>query len=346
MRVFMWPALLLNLFVLGVIAQDSSHDGTRIANRTIERTTQLRTHSLFAPYIDQDLQNRWWDFGGDAYINTNKHVRLTRSVQSQMGWLWSRLPLTAHNWIIELEFKIGDKSTHLYGDGLALWLTKDRAQPGPIFGSKDNFDGLGVFLDTYANGRHGFSFPRVVGIMGDGNTPYDSKTDGESQKLGACSANFRRTNVATKLKVTYVKDTMLDVKIQYKGWDDWTDCFSVRGITLPPNPYVGFSALTGDVHDPHDVISVSTYSAVLSAEDSQRNQIRTKFASSSGSFSWLKVFLFVGVCAGGWYGWKMYGQKKLAGFSSAGGLSGSGGFGGFGGMASPQYSSWQDSKRF
>jgi hypothetical protein len=29
--------------------------------------------------------------------------------------------------------------------------------------------------------------------------------------------NFRRTNVATKLKVTYVKDSFLDVKIQYKA---------------------------------------------------------------------------------------------------------------------------------
>jgi hypothetical protein len=32
------------------------------------QTVQLRTHSLYAPYVDQDLQNRWWDFGGDAYV--------------------------------------------------------------------------------------------------------------------------------------------------------------------------------------------------------------------------------------------------------------------------------------
>jgi hypothetical protein len=52
------------------------------------QTVQLRTHSLFAPYIDEDLQNRyvldpgwllyelyfqhvsrrWWDFGADAYV--------------------------------------------------------------------------------------------------------------------------------------------------------------------------------------------------------------------------------------------------------------------------------------
>jgi Legume-like lectin family len=99
------------------------------------------------------------------------------------GWLWSRLPLTATNFIIELEFKvcgipspdiyclsscwqISGSDSRLYGDGLALWLTTERAQPGPVFGSKgeqhnrvssnqgrwkkssDHFTGLGIFLDT------------------------------------------------------------------------------------------------------------------------------------------------------------------------------------------------------
>lgn len=31
--------------------------------------------------------------------------------------------------------QISGDSTHLFGDGLAIWLTKDRAQPGPVFGS-------------------------------------------------------------------------------------------------------------------------------------------------------------------------------------------------------------------
>jgi len=52
------------------------------------------------------------------------------------GWLWSRLAFTTQNFVIEVEFKISGDSSHLYGDGLALWLTTDRAQPGPVFGSK------------------------------------------------------------------------------------------------------------------------------------------------------------------------------------------------------------------
>ncbi|KAF9973801.1 hypothetical protein BGZ73_002936, partial [Actinomortierella ambigua] len=113
----------------------------------------LRTHSIYMPYIDQDLQNRWFDFGGDAIINTNKHVRLTSDTPSQTGYLWSRLPITAPNFQIEFEFKVSGKGDGLYGDGFAAWLTKERAEMGPVFGSKDNFDGVGIFFDTYANSR-------------------------------------------------------------------------------------------------------------------------------------------------------------------------------------------------
>lgn len=34
----------------------------------IFQTVPLRTHSLVSPYVDSDLQNRWWDFGQDAIV--------------------------------------------------------------------------------------------------------------------------------------------------------------------------------------------------------------------------------------------------------------------------------------
>ncbi|KAF9563007.1 hypothetical protein CPC08DRAFT_794567 [Agrocybe pediades] len=322
------------------VAQAATDDKTRIGNDTIDRTLQLRTHSIYAPYIDQDLQNRWWDFGADAYVNTNKHVRLTRNAPSQMGWLWSRLALTPANFIIEVEFKVTGDSSHLYGDGLAMWLTKDRIAEGPVFGSKDEFTGLGIFLDTYSNARHSYSFPRIVGMLGDGKTKYDFGNDGDGQEIGACSANFRRTNVATKLKVTYVKKSFLDVKIQYKAWDDWTDCFRVENLELPPNPFLGFSAMTGDVSDAHDIISVTSYSAIVSQPDNKPNKHRkVGVLSGESSGTWLgfffKLFLFAGVVGGGYYGWQEYQRRqRYGGFGSQGmggyGMRSAGVGGGFG----------------
>lgn len=76
-------------------------------------------------------------------------------------------------------------------------------------------------------------------MLGDGQTSYDHDKDGDDTQIGACSvsilymhvgggqsdavrkANFRKTNVATKLKLTYIKDDYLDVKIQYKACTLW-----------------------------------------------------------------------------------------------------------------------------
>lgn len=75
----------------------------------------------------------------------------------------------------------------------------------------DQFNGLGIFLDTYANSRHSYSFPRVVAMLGDGTTKYDDAGDGEHTQIGACSANLRHTNVATKLRLTFVRKAYLKV---------------------------------------------------------------------------------------------------------------------------------------
>ncbi|OBZ69761.1 hypothetical protein A0H81_10231 [Grifola frondosa] len=368
----------LGLLPLGILA--ALDDKTKLANKTIDRTVSLRTHSIYAPYIDQDLQNRWWDFGADAYV----------------GWLWSRVPLTSSNFVLEVEFKsafwihpiqslrcmsnvlsqISSDSSHLYGDGLAIWVTKDRAQPGSVFGSVgqclaparidiksayvDNFEGLGIFLDTYANSRHPFSFPRITAMVGDGKTSYDQAHDGDANSLGACSANYRRTNVATKIKITYLREQYLNYKackllleaqcpekLTFVLGDDWTDCFTVHGITLPLAPYVGFSAMTGDVSDNHDIISVTTYSAVLSSPDAQRDKLggagkgKSVLAAAPG-WTWtiIKVVLFLGVCAGVLVGYKTWVLKQAGGprygrFSAMGGRGPS-----FGGGL------YADSKRF
>jgi hypothetical protein len=44
------------------------------------------------------MQSRWWDFGGDTIIRTDKYIRLASDKPSRDGWLFSRVPLTATNW--------------------------------------------------------------------------------------------------------------------------------------------------------------------------------------------------------------------------------------------------------
>lgn len=85
-----------------------------------------------------------------------------------------------------VEFKVHGQG-NLYGDGFAMWLTKQRATPGPVFGSTDKFEGLGVFFDTYKNNRPGTVFPYIMAMNGDGQTAYDKDNDGKANELAGCS---------------------------------------------------------------------------------------------------------------------------------------------------------------
>jgi len=96
------------------------------------------------------------------------------------------MPMTATNWMIEVEFKIHGAG-HLHGDGMAIWITEERAQPGKVFGHRDNFNGLGVFIDTYKNQRPGTVFPYVMGMLGNSSVSYDKDHDGKENELAGCS---------------------------------------------------------------------------------------------------------------------------------------------------------------
>ncbi|CAO1631591.1 unnamed protein product [Parajaminaea phylloscopi] len=223
----------------------------------------LRTHSIFAPYVESTLQNKFWDYGGDTIIDTNRHVRLTQDKPHQMGWLWSRLPITTPSYEISFEFRIDGSASTTFGDGLAMWLTQERAQPGPVFGSKDYFTGLGIFFDTFANARHPYSFPRIMAMQGNGVESYRAGKDGASQELAGCSLDVRKAKVATKARLTYIKDVFLELQVQYEEWDKWESCFKLEDVKVPVNPYLGFSALTGDLSDAHDIVSISSNSIVF-----------------------------------------------------------------------------------
>lgn len=160
--------------------------------------------------------------------------------------------------------------------------------------------------------------------------------------------------------------------------DDWSDCFMITGaVSLPKSPFLGFSALTGAVSDNHEyvhfviilfafvwdgtikitytytslfsssIVTVTSYSAILSPKDAPRDKIRSKLPSlfgkaseASGSWSWffIKLFLFGGLCAGGWFGYQTYLKRQRYGM---------GGFGMGGGYGRSGFSgAFYDSKRF
>ncbi|RYO75692.1 hypothetical protein DL766_005428 [Monosporascus sp. MC13-8B] len=269
-----------------------------------------------APYLDSDTSSRWYDFGGDTIIRTDSYIRLTSDRPSQNGWLFSRVPLTATNWEITVEFKIHGKN-QLYGDGFAMWLTKERAQPGPVFGHADNFEGLGIFFDTYKNHRPGVVFPYVMAMVGDGKTPYDKNNDGKETEFAGCSARGLRTaTVPTKFRLTYFQDKSLKLELQYKAEDEWTVCFETdQPPNIPSVTYLGFSAETGELSDNHDIISIDaknlyTTGGTTASKSTPGNKGRKMPQKKKQGGSWLgfffKVMLVLMVLGGIYVAWTIY----------------------------------------
>lgn len=80
---------------------------------------------------------------------TNEYVRLTPDRQSKQGSLWNTIvrlilphnnyvsaffppyqPVQIHNWEMILHFGVHGSGKNLFGDGFALWYTKDRNNMG------------------------------------------------------------------------------------------------------------------------------------------------------------------------------------------------------------------------
>ena len=124
-------------------------------------------------------------------------------------------------------------------------------------------------------------------MVGDGETEYDLANDGKRNEVAGCEANIRsnsRSEIATKARITYYKNTYLELKLQYKAWDQWEPCFTIPNVTLPSAAYLGFTALTGEVSDNHDIISITTNNIISMPPRSFKPSIRHQEPSSSSWF--------------------------------------------------------------
>ncbi|KAH0623080.1 hypothetical protein JD844_031009 [Phrynosoma platyrhinos] len=158
-------------------------------------------------------------------------------------------PCYLRDWEMQVHFKIhGQGKKNLNGDGFAIWYIKERMQPGPVFGSKDNFLGLGVFVDTYPNEEKQQEriFPYISAMVNNGSLTYDHDRDGRPTELGGCTAMVRNLNHDTFLVIRYVK-RRLTVLLDIDGKHEWRDCIDIPGVHLPRGYYFGVSSVTGDL---------------------------------------------------------------------------------------------------
>ncbi|XP_041854992.1 lectin, mannose-binding 2-like b [Melanotaenia boesemani] len=224
-----------------------------------------REYSLAKPYRGLGFSSSsQWDLMGTAMV-TPDQVRLTPDLQSRQGAVWSRIPLFLKDWELKVHFKIhGQGKKNLHGDGLAIWLTKDRMQNGPVYGNMNQFTGLGIFVDTYPNAEktHDRTFPYISMMLGNGTLPYDHDRDGRTTELGGCSAMARNAVYDNFLLVRYSKNR-LTLMVDVDGKQEWRDCADVTGVRIPMGYFFGASSATGDLSDNHDIISMKLYQLTI-----------------------------------------------------------------------------------
>lgn len=166
----------------------------------------------------------------------------------------------SRNWELVVNFKVHGTTKELFGDGLAIWYTRDRSTPGPVFGNRDYFSGLGIILDTYSNhnGPHNHQHPYISAMVSNGTLHYDHDRDGTLTQLAGCEAKFRNVDFDTLVKIRYDRET-LTVYTDMENKQAWKTCFAVDGVKLPTGYFIGASAATGDLSDAHDIVSLRMY---------------------------------------------------------------------------------------
>lgn len=207
----------------------------------------------------------FWEYGGHA-IASDESVRITPSLRSKKGYIWSKQKKSFENWEIEVTFRVSGRG-RIGADGLAIWYTEDRMIEGPVFGNQDQWKGLGLFFDSFDNDNL-HNNPTVVAMVNDGTRVYDHNTDGSNQQLASCVRDFRNRPFPVKAKIEYNQRT-LTVMIHNgltTNKDDFELCARVEDVELPAEGYFGVSAATGGLADDHDVFSFITHQLIQPAD--------------------------------------------------------------------------------
>jgi len=210
----------------------------------------ISQHSFHSPFSTGRGGIRGWNYGGSVSV-FHDHIRLTQDVQSQIGYIWNRNPLTFKDWEVTVSMRIDGKG-RLGGDGIAFWYVEDPGVEGKAYGSKEVWKGLGVFIDTFDNDNKRDN-PYISVVVNDGTKTYVPETDSKDIEICGCRAAFRKTSGPALLRVKYV-GTLLEVDYDLKNNGDWVQCYS-GNVDLPRYYYLGLTAATGGVSDNHDVYS-------------------------------------------------------------------------------------------
>lgn len=190
-------------------------------------------------------------------------LRLASNANPGAGAIWSKEPNNYAEWEVELAFRVHGKGP-TGGDGMAFWLTKEKGQEGPIFGSKNRWTGLGVFLDTHDDDGHKNN-PAIVAVMNDGSVDYNMVDESANKILFECFKDFRNPVGRSYLKISYV-GRKLKVLIDKTHYGKVFEVCGETEVDIPKGYYFGVSASSLINPDDHDLHAIDVYEVKPSLE--------------------------------------------------------------------------------
>ena len=226
--------------------------------------------SFKGPQITIDNKIPFWSYGESA-LPSDDQIRLVPSIRSKKGYIWSQFAFNSENFEIDVVFKITGRG-RIGADGMAFWFTDSPGFEGNVYGNRDMWTGLGVFLDSYDNDGKGNN-PYISAVVNDGTISYDHAQDGGKQVLAGCQFDFRNKPFPTRLRIRYYQK---ELTVWFSGGltqePQFDICLTHKGIDVPGEKFLGVSAATGGLADDHDILSYLTHSLfpVESLKDHQK----------------------------------------------------------------------------
>lgn len=160
----------------------------------------------------------------------------------------------------------------------------DRGQGGPVYGSNDLWDGLGLFLIAEADGSgslRGHLNDRTTSytkLESAGANPFSlnrlfAKSDADKNSFGKCTFAYRNLGTISSLKLSYNPSSL---KVTHDG----QLCFENQHITLPKGYFFGISAASSELPDSHELfgatITSDTHATTQERQDTPRQRVPLK----------------------------------------------------------------------
>ena len=240
--------------------------GALLVRSTLAKPIQPEfTHSI-PEVLNEGEPIKNWNLQGTTKVFSDRLTLTDLGKPNQRGAAWSTVPNDYEKWTIDVDFSVAGPINP--GGGLALWYTTKAGVNGPVHGSNDQWDGLGIFIDSVGEGPDS-DVGTIRAYLNDGTFKYASASKPIDNAFAMCQLGYRNTGYNTQLKVSY-QDGFFRIKVNGQL------CFQTDKVKLFKGGFFGITAKNTENPDSFILHRVQVYSAVVPPIDEDVPNLQEK----------------------------------------------------------------------